>query len=152
MSVNGQAGPSWAWAVQGKPTAMLEAALRGCGGAGPLPQPLAERNGDACGWVRRIAQDLGDGTCRTAVVFCEDASVACCVANKVPGVRAAAVTTVSQATRALAQLGANLLLVEMAGRTFFEFKQLLRLAAAGPAHCPPGVACTLTELDGHAHR
>jgi ribose 5-phosphate isomerase RpiB len=85
------------------------------------------------------------------VLFCRDACLACCVANKVPGVRAAAVWTVGQATRALDQLGANLLAVEMADRTYFECKELLRLCCAGSA-CPPGVACILQELDGHAHR
>ena len=72
-------------------------------------------------------------------------------ANKVPGVRAAAGWTVAQAARALEQFGANLLVVEMADRTYFECKELLRLCCAG-ADCPPGVACVLEELDGHAHR
>jgi hypothetical protein len=85
------------------------------------------------------------------VLFCGDACLACCIANKVPGVRAAAVWTVSQAARALEEFGANLLVVEMADRTYFECKELLRLCRAG-ADCPPGVACVLEELDGHAHR
>ena len=59
--------------------------------------------------------------------------------------------TVTQAARALEQLGANLLVVEMAGRTYFECKEILRLCGDGAA-CPPGVACILQELDGHAHR
>jgi ribose 5-phosphate isomerase RpiB len=84
------------------------------------------------------------------VLFCEDPELASCVANKGAGIRAAAVSSVAQATRAVAQLGANVLVVEMAGRTFFEFKALLGLA--GAATCPDAVACTLTELDGHAHR
>jgi hypothetical protein len=50
-------------------------------------------------------------------------------------------------------LGANLLAVEMPGRTFFEVRQILHiLCASGEPVCPPGVACTLTELDRHAHR
>ena len=52
---------------------------------------------------------------------------------------------------ALEQLGANLLVVEMAERTYFECKELLRLCRDGAA-CPPAVACILQELDGHAHR
>jgi len=84
-------------------------------------------------------------------LFCHDACLACCIANKVPGVRAAAVWTVAQAERALEQLGANLLVVEMADRTFFECKEMLRLCCE-EANCPPHVACILKELDGHAHR
>ena len=39
------------------------------------------------------------------------------------------------------------------GRTFFEVRQILRIccSVAAPA-CPPGLACTLKELEGHAHR
>jgi hypothetical protein len=50
-------------------------------------------------------------------------------------------------------VGANMLAVEMPGRTFFEIKQMLRLLGTGAKPCcPDGVACTLRELDGHAHR
>jgi hypothetical protein len=50
-------------------------------------------------------------------------------------------------------LGANLIAVEVPGRTFFEVRQIVRtLCQAGTPVCPAGVSCTLTELDGHAHR
>jgi hypothetical protein len=39
----------------------------------------------------------------------------------------------------------------MPGRTFFEIRQILR-TLIGTRLCPEGVACTLRELDGHAHR
>jgi hypothetical protein len=152
MNGNGHNGGGWGYAVQGRPSAMLQVALRAAQRNGDSPQPLPECNGEPCGWVRQVAECLWSGQCRTAVLFCQDAGLACCIANKVPGVRAAAVWTVPQAARALVQLGANLLVVEMAGRTFFECKQLLRLCCDGAAACPPGVACVLQELDGHAHR
>jgi hypothetical protein len=56
------------------------------------------------------------------------------------------------AARATLSLAANLLAVEMPGRTFFEVRQILRTLIAAPGACPGGVACTLRELDGHAHR
>ena len=37
-------------------------------------------------------------------------------------------------------------------RTFFEVRQILRTLYQGGLHCPDGVAFTLRELDGHAHR
>jgi ribose 5-phosphate isomerase RpiB len=87
------------------------------------------------------------------VVFCGDPGLVCCVANKVPGLRAAAAWTVTQAARAALALGANLVAVEMPGRTFFEVRQILRaLCAGGGSGCPGDVARTLGELDGHAHR
>jgi hypothetical protein len=153
MSGNGQVRPAWGCGIEGKPSAMLQAALRTLRRNGGQPQELPACDGPACDWVRRVAECLRNGTCQVAVVFCEDAGLACCVANKVPGVRAAAVWTVAQANRALDGLGANLLVVETAGRTFYECKELLRLCRdRAPGRCPPGVACVLEVLDGHAHR
>jgi hypothetical protein len=107
--------------------------------------------GPACRWARAVAECVASGECSGGVLFCVDAGLACCVANKVPGLRAAAVTSVQQAARATLALAANLFVVEMPGRTFFEIRQILR-TLVGTRACPEGVACTLTELDGHAHR
>jgi len=151
MNGNGQTALGWGYAVEGRPSTMLQVALRAVQRNGHQPQSLPECNGETCGWIRQVAECLRSGRCRTAVLFCRDACLACCIANKVPGVRAAAVWTVGQAARALEQLGANLLVVEMAERTYFECKEMLRLCCDGAA-CPPAVACILQELDGHAHR
>jgi hypothetical protein len=151
MSGNGREN-GWGYAVEGRPSTMLQVALRAAGRNGSPPQALPEGNGEPCGWVRQVAECLRSGRCKAAVLFCQDAGLCCCVANKVPGVRAAAVWTVAQAARALTQLGANLLVVEMVGRTYYECKELLRLCCDGAAACPAGVACVLQELDGHAHR
>jgi hypothetical protein len=151
MDGNGQTGSGWGYAVEGRPSMMLQVALRAVHRNGHSPQSLPPCNGETCDWIRGVAECLRSGRCRTAVLFCRDAGLACCIANKVPGVRAAAVWTVAQAERALEQLGANLLVVEMAGRTYFECKEMLQLCCKG-ADCPPSVACILQELDGHAHR
>jgi ribose 5-phosphate isomerase RpiB len=103
-----------------------------------------------CRWAKAVAECVARGECAGGAVFCGDAGLVCCVANKVPGLRAAAVATVGQAARATLTLGANLLAVEMPGRTFFEVRQILRTLFVASV-CPDGVACTLTELDGHAH-
>ncbi len=151
MNGNGQIVAGWGCAVEGRPSTMLQIALRAAHRNGHSPQTLPECNGETCEWIRRVAECLQSGRCRTALLFCRDAYLACCVANKVPGVRAAAVWTVEQAARALEQLGANLLLVDMADRTYFECKEMMRLCCDG-AICPPKVAAILQELDGHAHR
>ncbi len=151
MSGNGQPGPAWGVAVEGRPSVMLQVALQAQSRNGSRPAALPECDGESCTWVRQVAECLESGRCRTALLFCQDSGVACCVANKVPGVRAATVWTIAQARRALAELGANLLVVETAGRTYFECRELLRLCCTR-AECPPGLARVLQELDGHAHR
>jgi ribose 5-phosphate isomerase RpiB len=104
-------------------------------------------------WARAVAECIARGECPGGVVFCADAGLLCCVANKVAGLRAVCVMSVPQAARATQLLGANLVAVEMPGRTFFEIRQILRtVCSAGVPKCPSGIACTLQELDGHAHR
>jgi hypothetical protein len=106
-----------------------------------------------CRWARELGECVAQGECCGGVVFCQDPGLVCCVANKVAGLRAVAVVTIAQAARATLALGANLLAVEMPGRTFFEVRQILRqVCAGGRRSCPDGVAGTLKELDGHAHR
>jgi ribose 5-phosphate isomerase RpiB len=111
------------------------------------------RDEDIARWARSIGECVAKGTCCGGVVFCQDPGLISCVANKIPGLRAAAVTTIAQAARATLTLGSNLLAVEMPGRTFFEVRQIIRqLCAAQPRSCPEGVACTLRELEAHANR
>lgn len=117
-------------------------------------QPLRSLPADghsADRWSRAVAECIGRGDCQGGVIFCGDPGLTCCVANKLPGLRAVAVVSIAQAARATLGLGANLLAVEMPGRTFFEIRQILRTLLTATI-CPPGVACTLRELDGHAHR
>jgi ribose 5-phosphate isomerase RpiB len=111
--------------------------------------------GDAlpCRWAQAVARCVAQGECKGAVAFCADAGLVCCVANKLAGIRAVVVATSAQAVRAAQALGANLVAVEMPGRTVFEIRQILnRLCSTGEPACPPGVARTLEELDSNAHR
>jgi ribose 5-phosphate isomerase RpiB len=105
-----------------------------------------------CRWSHAVAACVARGDCRGSVVFCEDPGLVCCVANKLAGLRAVAVSTIGQAMRATLSLNANLLAVEMPGRTYFEVRKILQTAWNSSGTCPDAVACTLRELDGHAHR
>src|SRR5690242_16798074 len=154
MDANGEVTNGKAWGYgQDRPYHLLGAALQAVRREGIAVTELPAANGSAAGWAKAVATCVADGTCRGGVVFCDDPGLICCVANKVTGLRAVPVVTVGQAARATLTLGANLLAVEMPGRTYFEMRQILRTccSAAMPA-CPAGVACTLQELDGHAHR
>ena len=140
-------------------------AIAGWGYAEETPSPLVaaavkalgERRHsrcNACGTLqgagRKLAEFDREGK-RRSIVFCEDPALVCCLANKVGGLRAAAVEHGEAGRHGLRQIaGPNLLAVEMPGRTFFEIRQIIQQAVQ-PAACPD-LAGTLQELDGHAHR
>ncbi|MCI0459659.1 MAG: hypothetical protein L0Z62_22135 [Gemmataceae bacterium] len=147
------ARPAWGYA-QDRPHPLVNSAVQALQREGQQWTELpATCSGPECDWARALAECVGQGQCRGGVIFCQDPGLVCCVANKVAGLRAVPVVTVAQASRAVLTLGPNLMAVEMPGRTFFEIRQILRLCRVpGEATCPPGVACTLQELDGHAHR
>jgi hypothetical protein len=147
--------PAAAWGIaQERPHPLVQSAVESLAREGLAVRALQPTaRGIPCRWALAIAQCVAGGECRGGVVFCDDAGLVCCVANKVAGLRAAAVATVAQAARAVQGLGTNLVAVELAGRTFFEVRQILRtVCAAGEPTCPPGIASTLGELEGHAHR
>lgn len=148
----GTARPAWGYA-QDRPHPMVKSAVQALAHEGLSWKEMLAACGPECGWARSLAECVARGECAGGVVFCADPGLMCCVANKVAGLRAVPVATVAQAGRAVLTLGPNLVAVEMPGRTFFEIRQILRvLCMPGAAACPPGVACTLRELDGHAHR
>jgi hypothetical protein len=158
MSANGQLRTANSTATVGfaeeRPNPFVRSAVQALRREGQTLREWPECGNDpACQWARAVAECVARGECHGGVVFCGDPGLVCCVANKLPGLRAAAVTTVAQAARATLTLGANLIVVEMPGRTYFEIRQILRtLCQPGVVACPAGVACTLQELDGHAHR
>jgi ribose 5-phosphate isomerase RpiB len=107
----------------------------------------------ACRWARALAETIGRGHSRGVLAFCEDASMVCCIANKVKGVRAVVAAGITQCSRATTALGANIVGIEAAGRTFFELKQLVRLiCGAEQQACSGELARVIEELEGHAHR
>ncbi|HEV3119556.1 MAG TPA: RpiB/LacA/LacB family sugar-phosphate isomerase [Gemmataceae bacterium] len=147
------AATAWAYA-QDRPEPLVQSVVRSLERDGvALKELAAPPDASACRWAATVARCVTDGPCIAGVVFCQDAGLLCCVANKVAGLRAVPVASVAQAVRARQSLSANLVALETAGRTFYEIRQILRTVCVpgGPA-CPPGVACTLGELDGHAHR
>ncbi len=144
-------GVGWGFA-QDRPHVVVQSAIQALEREGVTFRELKmPRQSSACRWAQSVAQCVADGDCRGGVVFCDDAGLLCCVANKVAGLRAAVANSVAQAARAMRTVAANLLAVEMPGRTFFEVRQILRICCAA-AVCPAALSGTLQELDGHAHR
>jgi len=144
---------AWGYA-QERPEPAVQSALKSLERDGIFLKELRSP-GDAstCRWAAAVANCVAQGECTGGIVFCQDAGLLCCVANKLAGLRAVPVASAAQAARAALSLGANLVAVELGGRTFFEVRQILRtVCVPGTPACPAGVACTLGELDGHAHR
>lgn len=105
-----------------------------------------------CVRVRSLGEMVQRKECDACAIFCEDAGLAACVLNKLPQLRAVAVMTVAQAALATLTLSANVFVIEMPGRTYFEVRQILRELCESQLPCPDTVAGTLQELTGHAHR
>src|SRR5262249_4742967 len=119
--------PPWGYA-QDRPHPMVATAVQSLQREGVAWKEFAPADcGPDCLWARSLAECVARGECRGGVVFCQDPGLVCCVANKVAGLRAAPVTTVAQAGRAVLTLGPNLVAVEMPGRTYFEIRQILRV-------------------------
>ncbi len=144
---------AWGYA-QERAEPLVESAVRALAREGLVLRELSgAKDSGGCGWARAVADCVARGDCVGGILFCQDAGLACCVANKLPGLRAVCVANPGQAARAMLSLGANLAVVEVTGRTFFEIRQIIRtLCQAGTPACPAGVARTLEELEGHAHR
>jgi ribose 5-phosphate isomerase RpiB len=144
---------AWGYA-QDRPYPLVQSLTRALEREGTQLRELVGRgSADLGSWARQVATCIARGDCGAGLVFCQEAELVSCVANKVAGLRAASVSTTTQAARAAASLGANLVVIEMPGRTFFEIRQIIRrLCAAGLPACPAPAASILQELDGHAHR
>jgi hypothetical protein len=138
---------------QDRAHAMVQSAARAAQRDGLALRELSPLEKSPPDWAKAVAECVARGECHGGVLFCDNPALVCCVANKVAGLRAAAVASIAQAAQALATFAPNLVAVPMPGRTFFEIRQiLLTFCQAGLPRCPDGAACTLRELDGHAHR
>jgi ribose 5-phosphate isomerase RpiB len=145
--------PKSAWGyAQDRPNGMVQSAIQALKRDGVELQELPACTGESCRWAKTLAECVARGECRGGVIFCDDPGLVCCVSNKLPGLRAVAVVSVTQAARAVSNVAANVVAVEVTGRTFHEIRQILRTVCTTEAGCPDGLACTLKELDGHAHR
>jgi hypothetical protein len=106
---------------------------------------------DCVRWALALADCVAREEISVALAFCDDPALACCVANKVAGVRAASVSSVDQARRAVLSLAPNFIAVEVPGRTFFELRQIIRLVAL-PTPCPQPLVQILAEVERRARR
>lgn len=137
---------------QERPYPLIQSALQSLQREGITFRPFEEKDGLLCHWAKALAECIARGECQGGVILSDDPNLICCVANKVPGIRGAAVHSIQGAARATLNMGANLLAVEMPGRTWFEIRQILRLACSTTQPCPGDLATTLSQIDGQSHQ
>jgi hypothetical protein len=130
---------------------LIESVVAALGREGLMLLPLSVGETRPVRWARMLAESVAREGCGL-VAFTADAALACCIANKLRGVRAASVVSVAQAKRVLTSLAPNLVAIEVPGPTFFEIKQIVR-ALCVARDVPAELAATLNELEAsHAHR
>jgi ribose 5-phosphate isomerase RpiB len=98
---------------------------------------------------KNAGEMVASGVMKSAVLFCREPEAAACAANKLVGIRAAAVNNMMQAKRVCASLGANMMVVEMPGRTYFEIRQVI-LLMMNTKGCPEGSQTILERLDARS--
>ncbi|HJT31089.1 MAG TPA: hypothetical protein VJ783_03405, partial [Pirellulales bacterium] len=90
--------------------------------------------------LRQVIDELGEEIVKggkPAVLLTGQAAVALCLANRRRGVRAVMAQTVAATMQVLQAAGGNLLVVDPAGRSWFELKRLVgRFVAGAPYPCP----------------
>jgi hypothetical protein len=148
---NGVSPSHWGIAVE-SPSSIVSAAMKALFQDGRTLIALENARGDGIGWIRSIASQVVRGQPPGALIVSEQPSLAACIANKIPGIRAASVSQAAEIGSLNAVLSPNLFALTATGRTFFELRQLLKLATSSPPACPEAMTTTLRELDGHAHR
>ena len=99
--------------------------------------------------AKTAGEMVASGVMKSAVLFCREPEAAACAANKLVGIRAAAVNNMMQAKRVCASLGANMIVVEMPGRTYFEIRQVI-LLMMNTKGCPEGSQALLERLDARS--
>jgi hypothetical protein len=139
----------WGYA-QEQADPLVAAAVDSLRREGTMLVPFEAQGYPGARWFQKAAEWM---SCHSGcVAFCKDAALGTCLANKIAGLRAAAVGSAMQTARAVSTIGANFLVVEMPGRTLFEVRQILKSAARGTGGCSAEIAKLLGEFEGHAHR
>lgn len=86
--------------------------------------------------VREICDEAAKGG-KLGLLLTSEAAASLCLANRRPGVRAVAATSVAATPRAVRSVGANVLVVDPIGRGAFELQRIASQFVAGaPYACP----------------
>lgn len=125
---------TWGIAEQ-TPSPLVASALKAIEGRSFLAMGSAK--GTLPDWVRSIALKVAAGNPVGALVFSDHPGLASCVANKVRGIRAAMVSQPGEVKTLQQSLGPNVIAIT-SGRTYFELRQIVKLATESAPTNPIG--------------
>lgn len=130
----------------------IRSALDRDGGLAEVIEPAGGRSGLAAA-TRRLCGKVFRKEVAKGVVFAQDGCVPVCVANKHNGIRAALATTIPGVEEACRVLGLNVLVVEYAGQSPFQVRQMIDRLLKGATAPPPEMAAFIETIEsggGHA--
>ncbi|HSW45633.1 MAG TPA: RpiB/LacA/LacB family sugar-phosphate isomerase [Phycisphaerae bacterium] len=97
--------------------------------------------------ARRLCGKIRRGEVAKGVVFAADGAVPVCLANKIPGIRAALGACVPTVEEAIRELGINLLVIEYPRQSPYLMRQMVERFAAGRTMARPEVAAMISEIE-----
>ncbi len=140
-----QAGATWCCWVQGHCAAAARV-IEQYGGR-PISVASAGNSQESVPRViRRMARGLRQGEFRLAVVFVPTAGVAACMANRCAPVRAVVGTTTKGVEEGVAELGANLLVIEYPQHGYQAMAGMLAVFLKSTGAAPPRMERDLLGL------
>ncbi|NNM87277.1 MAG: hypothetical protein HKL95_02030 [Phycisphaerae bacterium] len=131
-----QAGATWCCWVQGH-CATAARVMEQYGGRPISVASVGNSKESLPRVIRRMARSLRQGEFRLAVVFVLTAGVAACMANRCEAVRAVVGTTIKGVEEGVAELGANLLVIEYPQHGYQAMAGMLAVFLRSTGAAPP---------------
>lgn len=150
----GQAGPRSLAAVMDASLPELRAVrnmLDRDGGLVEVIEPVGGCSGIAAA-TRRLCGRVFRREVAKGVVFAQDGCVPVCVANKHNGIRAALGTSVPAVEEACRQLGVNVLVIEYAGQSTFQVRQMIERLLRGATAPQPELSASIEAIEAGGGR
>jgi hypothetical protein len=109
----------------------------------------SEKAGGPIPAVRKLCADVAGGRATRGLVFLDDAALPVCLANKVPGVRAALGTTLPAVEQAVRQVAINVLVIEPSRLTVHQIRQMVdRFVTLVPGEAARAALEAVVALEG----
>ncbi len=116
------------------------------GGLAEVIEPVGGRSGMSAA-IRRLCGKIARREVAKGVVFCQDAAVPVCIANKHNGVRAAQGSDLPGVEEACRELGINVLVIEYPRQTSYQMAQMIERLVRGPTSARAEVGASINVIE-----